>query len=272
VMKSNKKPKDMGEVIFSPTIMKIQEDSSNYFIKNIWNLRFEINTYLHKYLFKNLSKGIYSRGSWFCRSLEAIKINNEYSQLLNFNSTYTSKQKHERYYYLNLLRIITNGTIATGILLYLNFYFYGNDNQNICWERFSESECNVYVYDTFRLLSRPCEWKLQGLRSKPNCVLSNPNITLNSIILLALLALTIMSFFKICLNYVYDYHLFIQDRIELSNKTKVLPDTVEVSDEVHSFQHLDSSFTVILNHVESPEQRHFYDRLRLKPNDSSPTL
>jgi hypothetical protein len=63
LMKSNKKPKDMGEVIFSPTIMKIQEDSSNYFIKNIWNLRFEINTYLHKYLFKNLSKGIYSRGN-----------------------------------------------------------------------------------------------------------------------------------------------------------------------------------------------------------------
>jgi hypothetical protein len=60
-MKSNKKPKDMGEVIFSPTIMKIQEDSN--YCKNIWNLRFEINKYLHKYLFKILSKGIYSRGN-----------------------------------------------------------------------------------------------------------------------------------------------------------------------------------------------------------------
>ena len=141
---------------------------------------------------------------------------------------------------MNLLRVITNGTIATGVLLYLNFYFYGNDNQNKCWERFSEEECNVHVYDTFQLLSRPCEWKLQGLRSKPNCVLSDPNITWNSMILLALLALIVMSFFKICLNYVYDYHLFTQDQIELSNEMKVLPDTVEISEEFSFSRQLDA--------------------------------
>ena len=58
----DKKPKDMQKVSFNTTVMKIQEDS-NYF-KNIWNSRFEINSYLHKYLLKNISKGIYSGGEF----------------------------------------------------------------------------------------------------------------------------------------------------------------------------------------------------------------
>jgi hypothetical protein len=63
-VQSNKKSKDMGEVSFSPTVIKLHQEDPHFY-KNMWNLRYEINTYLHKYLVKNLSKGIYSTGIFF---------------------------------------------------------------------------------------------------------------------------------------------------------------------------------------------------------------
>lgn len=150
----------------------------------------------------DLLVGVYSTGSAAYRCTQAMNIKNEYMHLL-------LQQDSSALYLYKVLRVFTRSTLCASVMLYMNMHLYANDSADECWNRRSESECvGMNIYDSTNLLRRYCVWQpYQSDLSVPLCQLSDPDITLNSTIYLAMLGCAAMTLLNIPLNFIFEYIL-----------------------------------------------------------------
>ena len=100
-----------------------------------------------------------------------------------------------------VLRAITHTTILCCVMLFISIYLYGADNQTNCWELRTEEDCNLSVPDSFEFFSRDCVWEASSDKALPSCVLTEPEITLTTTILLAVIGEWLTVLFPVCIYF-----------------------------------------------------------------------
>ena len=153
-----------------------------------------------------LLKGVYTNGPYYKRSEAAMITFNEYADIfLNPDSS--------PLYFFKLLRAFTRCTLIAFVMLQMNMHLYANDSADDCWRRRTAEECVALndVYEATGLLRRYCVWERTIDMADPNCKLSDPDITINSSIYLALIGLGAMMFLNVPLDLLFEYVLFAYD-------------------------------------------------------------
>ena len=169
-------------------------------------------------LLRTVLTGIYSPGTYMQRSAVSMNIHNEYMQLLLDRTSNMSLQG------VRCFRAFTRCNCLALVMLFLNIYLYWDDEQDKCWELRTDDACTSTVKDQFKIFSRECIWVQQNDRASPNCVLSDPDISLNSTILLALIGCGLMSAVNLLIDSVFDYVLLVPDSEPQSKTRKLYPD------------------------------------------------
>ena len=130
----------------------------------------------------------------------------------------------------NHLRAFTRCTLTALVMLQLNVHLYANDSADTCWERRSREECiNNNIYDSTNLLRRYCVWEPQQDIAVPMCQLSDPHITVNSSIYLAMIGCAWMAVLMTPLNFIFEYILFAYEVDKKERVCKVVPASDDVA-------------------------------------------